>query len=145
MARATRPILSMATGKWRDSVDVVELAYDGRPFTIGGQRQHPQPSVGAAPAIRSSAGISLTQGAHQVAQKFTTSPWPRRSASDFSLPSASINAVVGMCFPSFAGWYLPRAGGGDAQATGAELANAAPFSRMAAVNASFRQLEPTCS
>lgn len=43
---------------------------------------------------RSSAGISATQGGHQVAQRLTTSPCPAKAASPVSLPSASVKLMA---------------------------------------------------
>ena len=44
---------------------------------------------------RSSAGISATQGGHQVAQRLITKPCPAKFASVVSLPSASVKVMAG--------------------------------------------------
>ena len=44
---------------------------------------------------RSKAGISATQGGHQVAHRLITKPCPAKSASVVSLPSPSVKVIGG--------------------------------------------------
>ena len=50
------------------------------------------------PCKASSAGISLRQGTHQVAHRFSSTVRPRQSASDFAAPLASLKASSGRRF-----------------------------------------------
>src|SRR4029079_1641915 len=50
----------------------------------------------------SSAGISLRQGTHQVAQRFTSTVRPRQSASDLGVPLPSLKASSGRLFGALA-------------------------------------------
>ena len=54
------------------------------------------------PCKASSAGISLRQGTHQVAHRFSRTVRPRQSASVFAAPLPSLNASGGRLFGALA-------------------------------------------
>src|SRR5437773_329039 len=71
---------------------------------------------------RSSDGISLRQGMHQVAHKLTTTGLPAKSAKLIGFPSASVNPVSGAGCGELSGINSPRLSFSSSAAAAAERA-----------------------
>src|SRR3712207_860037 len=67
------------------------------------------PSAASAAWARSSAGISATQGGHQVAQRLISKPFPAKSATVCGLPSASVKLNSGSGFGADSASFAARA------------------------------------